>query len=134
MQLRMSDAENQIDDDEISTPTIDHPEEVIPDAAAIASDRPVRRKTLTEKGHSYQVKSLKKRLNSQMRKIDRECVLLGQYMEANNYELVQQAMMGLDSLFSQAEEVNLSLVSLYPEEEKLEQQSFLEPVEDRLFN
>ena len=111
----------------------DDPVDNIPDAAAITSDRPVRKKTLTEKGLSYQVESLKKRLDSQVRKIDRECVLLGQYMEANNYELVQQAMISLDSLYSQAEEVNLSLVSLYPEEAKLAQQSFLEPTEDKVF-
>ena len=56
----------------------DDPVDNIPDAAAIASGRPVRKKTLTEKGLSYQVESLKKRLDSQVRKIDRECVLLGQ--------------------------------------------------------
>jgi len=92
-----------------------------------------RLRTYTEKGKDYQIQLSTKKFSSSQTRINKQCELLIHAEASNNYDLVQQEMINLDKFRPEAEDGNLKLIELLPDNEKLEQQNKSDSLDDQVF-
>ena len=94
---------------------------------------PKRTRELTQKGKDYQIDQLKKRFSNSKSRIDRQCQLITESFETNNYQVVQQEMGNLDKFFAEAEDHHTRLIELLPDEEHAEQHNKREQIDEQTF-
>ena len=94
---------------------------------------PKRTRQLTQKGKDYQIEQLTKRFSNSRSRIDRQCQLITQSFDTNNYQVVQREMGNLDKFFAEAEEHHTRLIELLPDEDQAEQHNKREQIDEQTF-
>ena len=119
----------------LATLQVKPPTEKATDDVTNVTDVPksVRLRHPTQKGRDYQIAQLTKRFSNSRSRIDRQCQLISESFETNNYEVVQQEMANLDKFFAEAEEHHAKLMELLPDEDQAEQHNKREQIDDQTF-
>ena len=110
----------------------DNAEKVTQDATN-KTTLPKRSRQPTQKGKDYQIDQLNKRFSNSKSRIDRQCKLITESFETNNYHVVQQEMANLDKFFAEAEEHHVRLIEILPDEDQAEQLNKREQIDEQTF-
>ena len=117
-------------DMEERTPAADR----LPATTALPLDSQTRSRNLTEKGQLYQCEQITKQLSTSYRKIKRQCGLVVELLQSTDADMVKAEMANLDKRLAEAEELNVQLLGLLPEDSQAEQHQKHELIDNEVFD